>query len=206
MNLKKEDYYVLEEVINILQNIKNTNEDMLSVKDIDTINKASNIIAPYTKKKQKTRNQPFVVNKKHMDYLDNVREELVKAEKIIADIRQSGNIKQYGNGGKWQKILDYLGSSGKLKTRPTKENGYVCEVKEECTRLTPLFQERMNYINDNRVQFIKAQETISRIKDSNEWEKCFGYFYALQSYGVLECCPTKENGYTVKIKEFTDNI
>lgn len=198
MNLKKEDFCILEEVINILQNIKNTNKDILSIKDIDTINKASNIIAPYTKKKQKTRNQPFVPNKKHIDYLDSIREELVKAEKIVADIRQGGN--------KWQKILDYLGESGKLKTRPTKENGYVCEIKEECTRLTPLFQERMNYINDNRIKFIKAQETVNKIKSSNEWKKCFDYFNALQSYGVLECCPTKENGYTVKVKEFTDDI
>ena len=206
MNLKKKDFYILEEVVNILQNIKNTNGDILSDKDVDVINIASDIIAPFTRK-PKVRNQPFTPNKKHIDYLNSVRAELVKAEKTIADIRQGGNIKHGGKSGsnKWQKILDYLGSSGKLKTRPTKENGYVCEVKDECTCLTPLFQERMNYIVNNRIQFISAEETVSKIKNSNEWKKCFDYFNSLQSYGVLECSPTKENGYTVKVKDFANN-
>ena len=190
MYLKKEDFYILEEVIDILQNIKNTNEDILSDKDIDVINRASEIVS--LSNMPLSRKDYF---KRYTDYLDSIRDKLIQAEQTIDDIKQDG---------KWKKAYDYMGTMynrGKLKNRPTERNEYKYEVYSLYINHISLRHRYVDYFNENRTKLLKAKKTVNKIRNSDEWKICTNYFQTQKTRGLLEYAPTKENGYTYKVKD-----
>ena len=92
MNIKKEDFIKLEKAINLLEDI---NKNIITTSDMDNIiAEASNVISELNDKynKEKKRVKPFVLDKKHVDYLNSVRAELIEAEEIIDNISDTVEI------------------------------------------------------------------------------------------------------------------
>ena len=202
MNLKKEDFYKLEKAIKLLEDI---GKDMTAISDINTIiTNASDVISALNDKynsKDKKRVKPFVLDKRHINYLNEVKEELIKAEQTIDDIK---------NNAEWKKVINYFNSyytRGKLKTRPSKDNGYTYELNDSYyVHKKPLSQNYVDYLIETRARLIKAEEVVDKIKKSDEWKKCQNYFILCEHRDLLECRPTKKNGYTVKVKDFSNNV
>lgn len=197
MNIKKEDFIKLEKAINLLEDI---NKNIITTSDMDNIiAEASNVISELNDKynKEKKRVKPFVLDKKHVDYLNSVRAELIEAEEIIDNIKKSKE---------WKRTYDYFSNmctKGKLKVRPTKDNGYTYELSDNYyNHNKPLSQKYVDHLINTRAELIKAEEIVSRIKNTDEWKNNQRYFNLCSSRGLLESRPSKENGYTVKAKEF----
>ena len=192
LKLKKEDFDKLEKAINLLQDI---NKNIITTHAMDVIiMEASEVILAL---KENKRSKPFVLDKRHVNYLDSVREELVKAEKTIDDIK---------NSEEWKRVINYFKSyytRGKLSVKPTKDNGYTYKLNDGYyNHNKPLNQTYVDYLDKTREELVKAEEVVGRIKNSAEWKKCQSYFITCEHRNLLECRPSKKNGYTVKAKEF----
>ena len=190
MNLKKEDFIKLEKAISLLEDIS---KDIERTNEIDVIiANATDVILSLPK-----RTKAFVVEKKYVDYLDSIRAELMGAEKIIDDIKDSAE---------WKKAINYFNTyhtRGKLESRPTKKNGYTYKINDKYyNHNKPLSKEYVDYLEKARVEIIKAEEVINKIKSSNQWKRCQSYFITCEHRNLLEYKPSKKNGYTFKEKEF----
>ena len=119
MNLSKENFYKLEKAINLLEDMS---KDIETTNDIEVIiSNASSVISELNQRynsKDKKRVAPFILEEKHINYLESVRAELMQAEKIIDDIKESEE---------WKTVMAYFNTyytRGKLSVRPMKKNGY----------------------------------------------------------------------------------
>ena len=191
MNITKEDYNKLEKAIDLLKSIS---KDITTTNDMDVIiTQADNVILSLDK-----RTKPYILDKRHVDYLNKVRAELISAEKIIDDIK---------NSTEWKKVINYFNSyytRGKLKVKPTKENEYTYQINDGYHNQKPLKEEYVDYLNKTKVELIKAEEAANKIKSSDEWKRCRDYFILCEHRNLLECRPSKQNGYTVKVKDFSE--
>jgi cysteinyl-tRNA synthetase len=193
--LSKDNYIKLEKAISLLESIS---KDITITSDMeDIITNASDVISSLSTQFSYERSKPFVLEEKHLNYLDSIREQLTSAEKIVDDIK---------NSKQWKKVINYFNSfytSGKLTVRPTKKNGYVYEVKDGYFNQKELLKDNVEYLEKNREELVKAEKIVTDIKTSKEWKKTQSYFLLCDNRGLLEYKPTKENRYTVKAKEFS---
>ena len=120
----------------------------------------------------------------------------MQAEKIIDDIKDSED---------WKTVMTYFNTyytRGKLSVRPMKKNGYVYKENNNYHNNKPLLQENVDYLEQTRVELVKAEQIVDKIKQSAEWKKCQMYFITCERRNLLDYRPTKKNGYTYKVKEF----
>lgn len=194
--LSKDNYIKLEKAISLLESIS---KDITITSDMeDIIANASDVISSLSSQFSYERSKPFVLEEKHLNYLDSVREELIKAEETIDNIKHNKE---------WKQAIDYFSNmrtKGKLKSRPTRKNGYTYEVNENYFNQKPLNKKYVDYLNGIREELIKAENVVSKIKNSNEWKKSLTYFAQCEHRGLLESKLSKKNGYIVKAKDFSD--
>ena len=87
----------------------------------------------------------FELDKKHVEYFNKVVPELVKAEETVKRIKGSKE---------WKRAYDYFSlckHRGILKTRPTKDNGYLIEQSE-------------GFVSIDELENIVTQEQMKQIK------------------------------------------
>ena len=67
-------------------------------------------------------------------------------------------------------------------------------------------QKHVDYINSVRAELMEAEETVARIKNSNEWKRAYNYFSLQKTRGTIKEKPTKENGYQIELYESADLV
>ena len=78
--LSKDNYIKLGKAISLLESIS---KDITITDDMeDVIANASDVISSLSSQFSYERSKPFVLEEKHLNYLDSVREELIKAENV----------------------------------------------------------------------------------------------------------------------------
>ena len=131
------------------------------------------------------------LSKKHVEYFNNVIPGLVKAEDTIDRIKHSKE---------WNEAINYFNTlvrRGYLKERPTRENNY--KIEQMVNIDLPMYDKYFDYFNSVILEVINAEETINRIKHSQEWKVAYNYFTLMKHRGLLKSNPTKANKYKYEI-------
>lgn len=98
--------------------------------------------------KQSIKVKKIKLAKRHVNYLDSVREELIKAEEIVDRIKGCDE---------WKKARNYFGTCfmrGLIKARPSKENGYKIEIESPKRKVVQI-EELKDIVTEEQMEEIK---------------------------------------------------
>lgn len=68
------------------------------------------------------------------------------------------------------------------------------------------FDKYYEYMQKVTPELIAAEETIRRIKETDEWKRAYNYFHVLYNRKELKENPTSKNGYKIERRDRNDLI